>query len=1096
MSSVVASVGSNYVPPFAQTTARHGGASASSAAAAAGPTGTSISFAKIATGTATATAAGKPTHTSIISTDGGIDSTSLLQYFTKPYIDAHSLSVPTWRYAYILWFAIAGVLIFWSLVYQLSGASKGSALGAFFRKYSIKRFVIQTKKPKKAKKGSMEEGRPAPVVSRSRVRLASPTYAQIAVLLALVALSCCLSFLGVSYINPRTCTFGGTCAYQSVYSQLPPRMFRRASTSNPGGRSTTRSPFSAEVRELTLRNYLSGWVAYTDPLLSASNVDIDKNWWTSAARLGLIAFALLPLCVTLALKQWPFNIWATPFLTDYHYDKVRDCECLSGVMCSGGRADSSHVSSQTAILHRWSGRIIWLFTSGHVAAWFYQSIIDKDPFGRPVLIPLLGYWRFLAGIVGYGLLTLLTLVSFRPIRDRHYELFYWSHIVMVFLLLATCIIHHRPLMWWPIIAAILWGAERLCRLLVQLHVNGVTRGIGLRPKPSKAGESSFSVIGAEKVDGYTEGKGRLFGPAAVDEASVPLANSGALHASTNHHVYPPAQTHHQPYLSSPAPSYSAHNYSTHSARARQLPPPGFATAQILPGRTIRLTIHTPRPVRWKPGQHVLLTLPTLRLFQAHPYTIACCDERAKGIAPIGGAATIDGSEITMLIRAQRGFSKTLWDHVVKERKEKEASGLPAAECVKGVELRALIGWPLGSSCRTSWGQYESLLIICGGTGVTFGMSVLEYTCRRLARRDANDRKYVTSRVRFVWILREFAHLTWVAPTLRRCLDMVDPSQLQVEVFVSRDPPSLKYRQPSTTYLPGEDEEFAPPSAPFARSHRPASPGRDSGDESDFEEEGSMRTRSFQRVYPTAMYGEAVESVTDLVLFDGEDDYRTAGEAEMSSKVKKVGKIRRALSRRDKSKPTEPSTPDTGATAPSPYRSEGRDPFTAPVYDRSYSEVALGDRRDGHIHPGRSDSPTPKRMYDDTPEQSFEIDEEDSYRLGPSQSKSTSLHRLVDSRRNSMRPIAADEDGLLDVSAEDQADLDIVAEFAKPGYPKLAEILDAEVDTSKGKTMVACCGPNGLNTLVRHLVSSRIEIKKLLQGDPRAKISLVCEDFSF
>ncbi|SCZ88186.1 BZ3500_MvSof-1268-A1-R1_Chr2-1g04245 [Microbotryum saponariae] len=1053
MSSIVASVGSNYVPPFAQTTAHHGGASASSAASAAasgGATGTSISFAKIATGTATASSAAvKPTHTSIISTDGRIDSTSLLEYFTKPYIDAHSLSVPTWRYAYILWFAIAGVLILWSLVYQLSGASRGSALSALFRKYSIKRFVIQTKKPKKAQKGTEEEARPVPVVSRSRVRLASPTYAQIIVLLALVALSCCLSFLGVSYINPRTCTFGGTCPYQSVYSQLPPRMLRRASTSNPGG-----------------------WVAYTDPLLSASNTDIDKNWWTSAARLGLIAYALLPLCVTLALKQWPFNIWATPFLTDYHYDK-------------------------TAILHRWSGRIIWLFTSGHVAAWFYQSVVDKDPFGRPVLISLLGYWRFLAGIVGYGLLTLLTLVSFRPIRDRHYELFYWSHVVMVFTLLATCIIHHRPLMWWPIIAAIVWGAERLCRLLVQLHVNGVTKGIGLRPKPSKTSASSFSVLGAEKIDGYTDGKGRLFGPGAVDEASMPLANSGAPHASTtNHHVYPPsAQSQHLPYLPSPAPSYSALNYNIPNARARQLPPPGFASAQILPGRTIRLTIHTPRAVRWQPGQHVFLTLPTLRLFQAHPYTIACCDERTKGIAPIGGASTIEGSEITMLIRAQRGFSKTLWDHVVKERKEKEASGLPAAECFKGVELRALIGWPLGSSCRTSWGQYESLLIFCGGTGVTFGISVLEYICRRLARRDADDRKYKTSRVRFVWILREFAHLTWVAPTLRRCLDMVDPSQLQVEVFVSRDPPSLKYQQPSTTYLPGENYEFAAPSPPFARSHRAASPGRgDSGDESDFEEEGSMRTRLFQRAYPTAMYGEAVESVTDLVLFDGEDDYRTPGEAEMSSKVKKVGKIRRALSRRNRSEPTESTMPYIGAKAPSPYRSEVRDPFTAPEYNRSYSEVALGtDRR----HVGRSDSPASKGAYEDTPDQSFGVEEENSYRLGPSQTKSTSLHRLVDSRRSSFRPTTtADEDGLLDVSAEDQADLDIVAEFAKPGYPKLAEILDAEVNTSKGKTMVACCGPNGLNTLVRHLVSSRIEIKKLLKGDPRAQISLVCEDFSF
>lgn len=37
---------------------------------------------------------------------------------------------------------------------------------------------------------------------------------------------------------------------------------------------------------------------------------------------------------------------------------------------------------------------------------------------------------------------------------------------------------------------------------------------------------------------------------------------------------------------------------------------------------------------------------------------------------------------------------------------------------------------------------------------------------------------------------------------------------------------------------------------------------------------------------------------------------------------------------------------------------------------------------------------------------------------------------------------------------------------------------------------AGCGPNGLNTLVRHMVSDQIDLGKVLKGDPRGQVSLV------
>lgn len=44
---------------------------------------------------------------------------------------------------------------------------------------------------------------------------------------------------------------------------------------------------------------------------------------------------------------------------------------------------------------------------------------------------------------------------------------------------------------------------------------------------------------------------------------------------------------------------------------------------------------------------------------------------------------------------------------------------------------------------------------------------------------------------------------------------------------------------------------------------------------------------------------------------------------------------------------------------------------------------------------------------------------------------------------------------IDLSPSDQEDLNVVAELARPGHPRLDRILDEEVSGSAGRTMVAC-----------------------------------------
>lgn len=85
-----------YVPPFvgvpaATAVGANGGGAVQTAVATAAGAGASTSFARVAT-LGYGTAAAAATATAAISTDGAVDSFSLLYYFTVPYIDVSSLS--------------------------------------------------------------------------------------------------------------------------------------------------------------------------------------------------------------------------------------------------------------------------------------------------------------------------------------------------------------------------------------------------------------------------------------------------------------------------------------------------------------------------------------------------------------------------------------------------------------------------------------------------------------------------------------------------------------------------------------------------------------------------------------------------------------------------------------------------------------------------------------------------------------------------------------------------------------------------------------------------------------------------------------------
>lgn len=134
-----------------------------------------------------------------------------------------------------------------------------------------------------------------------------------------------------------------------------------------------------------------------------------------------------------------------------------------------------------------------------------------------------------------------------------------------------------------------------------------------------------------------------------------------------------------------------------------------ARVEILPNRCVRITLAcdlaaAPR----RAGQHVYLCIPAISLYQWHPFTISS----------IG-----TGSLLTLHAQAVGPFTRKL------------------NEMNDGAQLLALVAGPYGEPPQVK--EYDSVLMIAGGSGITFTMPMLQDMLRKI------DTKTVR-RVDFVW----------------------------------------------------------------------------------------------------------------------------------------------------------------------------------------------------------------------------------------------------------------------------------------------------------------------------------------------------------
>lgn len=765
---------------------------------------------------------------------------------------------------------------------------------------------------------------------------------------------------------------------------------------------------------------------YNAELIRSKHHDtIHKSFWTAGNRFGFMAFASMPLLVVLALKSGPFGFLTPRWFTGLHWDKV-------------------------GTFHRAGGWFIWGMVTIHAGMWITQLFIWNYN-GRPMFLMMTIANRFRSAIVAYICMTTAMFTSFRRVRDRMYEYFYPIHCGCILICFTFAIIHHRMVGYWLAICLGLWFGDRATRITRIAWINGY-----------------FGTSNVAASNSFTQKY-----EAEANESIVDI-------------------------------------------------PAGFAQAQLLPSKTVRLSIRTHRPMKWAPGQSLLLRLPELAQLQTHPFTIANNDPR----------------EIVLLIKARKGLTLDLYNLVLSRARkalqpsDKRYSILPKAN---PIHVKAAIDGPMGSAGRVRWTNYSTVLIVVGGTGVTFGLAVCDHLTRVMSQ---PGYKGSTKRIRFVWIVREYAEITWAASALCRFLVSLSHKQLEINIYVTNGEKStkvLRQRRSGGKPIGGSTSSFEDevPEGLEKVEYLDSSPS------------------NFGPDPETGM--PADEDLRSLTNFRGEEDNDDVKDRRLSRMFQKEGRDRRRSSRAANGKSGLVSRSPVGFrswnweqdTTTSVYSTESildlySEPDVPPMPMGSAMRVANlmtkknvpGDSRDSEellrprpqLHSQRSNresetyvippAPAPPKISNPPrakmkkAKQQQQQQQQNAPRPPPKDRPkntrpvtdvaSTPTYKAFTWRTQDMvllenTPDAKEEAGCtscghcegesLWIDQGDYTAAKIMSENAVCGRPPLQSIIKEETERTKGWTVVATCGPQGLNVSLRNLVAAST-----------AKLAMYSEDF--
>ncbi|EHK98074.1 putative Ferric/cupric reductase transmembrane component 2 [Glarea lozoyensis 74030] len=206
--------------------------------------------------------------------------------------------------------------------------------------------------------------------------------------------------------------------------------------------------------------------------------------------------------------------------------------------------------------------------------------------------------------------------------------------------------------------------------------------------------------------------------------------------------------------------------------------------EALPGNACRVTIDMARPWTFKPGQHAYLYMPSIGLFQSHPFSVAWSEEAEK----------LDNEKLAMNRLEVLEMRKTTMSFIIRAR-----TGFTAKLCKKAEAspdgkfyTKCFAEGPYGGMHMMH--SYGTVMLFAGGVGITHQVPHVRDLVAGYANGTVAARKIV-----LVWIIQSPEHLEWIRPWMTSILAMDQRREsLRIMLFISRPRSTKEIHSPSAT----------------------------------------------------------------------------------------------------------------------------------------------------------------------------------------------------------------------------------------------------------------------------------------------------------
>jgi NAD(P)H-flavin reductase len=206
--------------------------------------------------------------------------------------------------------------------------------------------------------------------------------------------------------------------------------------------------------------------------------------------------------------------------------------------------------------------------------------------------------------------------------------------------------------------------------------------------------------------------------------------------------------------------------------------------EALPGNAVRVTVDMARPWRFKPGQHAYLYMPSIGLFQSHPFSVAWSEEaedltEEKLAMNRQDILAMQKTNMSFVIRARTGFTEKLY-----RKAEASPDGKFFTKC--------FAEGPYGGMHMMH--SYGTVMLFAGGVGITHQVPHVRDLVAGYANGTVAARKIV-----LVWVIQSPEHLEWIRPWMTAILAMDKRREvLRIMLFVSRPRSTKEIHSPSAT----------------------------------------------------------------------------------------------------------------------------------------------------------------------------------------------------------------------------------------------------------------------------------------------------------